>query len=338
MKRDWSVFRITILLYAIVVLLPLNYYFANRSFESMQNDGVTMNRLVYINGTIQRVVGIDDTAERQKLIDEIEVSLKAIDHDFLQASSNIEYVALFRANEGYNATIEAWIELKMALEQQQPIGVYGDKCWREVNSFSNMAEEMLSYKSETMLDRLYLSLIFTMLSVIVLVFFIRLYIRIQIQKHAIHDHVTGLYNKKYYNEALQKAKLLATRQEHSLSLLVLSFDNYEEMHKDIDKKQFELFLQEFSKQFREFFRQSDTICRIEANSFVAISPDASLENAQKLALRLEKRLTLHKFELKSSVDLRIGVANYHKDSGLPLLEEAQEVMKRNPLVSVGGDL
>jgi len=336
MKRDWSVFRITVLLYAIVVLLPLNYYFANRSFESMQSDGVTMNRLVYINGTIQRLIAMDDMPQRQSLIEEVELSFKTIDHDFLQASSNAEYVTLFRANEGYNAMIEAWISLKLAFNEPDLAKALGDQCWREVNSFSKTAEEMLAYKSETMLDRLYLSLLFTMLVVIALVFLIRLYIRIQIEKHAIHDHLTGLYNKKYYNEALQKAKLLATRQGSPLSLLVISFDRYDEISKSVDKKQFEAFLVEFSNQFREFFRQSDTICRIDANCFVAITPDANIENEQQLALRLEKQLNIHQFDLQTAVELRIGVASYHKESGMPLLEEAQEVMKRNGPVSIGG--
>jgi len=338
MKRDWSVFRITILLYAIVVLLPLNYYFANQSFESMQGDGVTMNRLVYINGTIQRIIGLDDVAEREQLTAEVEHSFKVIDEDFLQSSSNAEYVALFRANERYEAMIETWISLKTAFGDPDLVQVLGAKCWREVNSFSDMTEEMLAYKSETMLDRLYLSLIFTMLSVITLVFLIRLYIQIQIKKHAIHDHVTGLYNKKYYNEVLQHAKLLAIRQESPLSMLVLSFENYDVLKKSLDKKQFENFLQEFAKHFREFFRQSDTVCRIEANCFVAISPDANNENAQKLALRLETELSQHQFGIKTEVDLRIGVASYHKESGIALLEEAEEVMKRNALVRLGGAL
>ena len=336
MKRDWSVFRITILLYAIVVLLPFNYYFANHSFESMQNDGVTMNRLVYINGTIQRVIGLEDASQRQRLIDEIESSFKAIDHDFLQATSNTEFVALFRADEGYNGMIETWIDLKMALEEKDLADALGDKCWREVNSFAKTAEEMLAYKSGVMLDKLYLSLVFTMLTVIALIFLIRLYIRIQIQKHAIHDHVTGLYNKKYYNEALQNAKLLASRHESPLSLLTLSFDNYDDIKSTLDQKSFEAFLQEFSKQVRELFRQSDTVCRIEANRFVVIAPDASLENIQKLAVRLEKKLSIHQFELQNAVDLRMGVASYHKDNGMPILEEAEEVMKRSSTVSIGG--
>lgn len=338
MKRDWSVFRITILLYAIVVLLPFNYYFAYQSFESMQNDAVTMNRLVYINGAIQRVIGTKDSLAQETFIDEIETSFKAIDHDFLQEPANADYVTLFRADESYEDMIASWIALKMAFEEKGSISLSGDRCWKEVNGFAKMTEEMLQYKSETMLDRLYLSLIFTMLAVITLVFFIRLYIRIQIRKHAIHDDVTDLYNKKYYNEVLQKAKLLSVRQQKPLSLLVLSFEKYDELRSSLNTKEFNLFLQEFSQQFREFFRQSDTICRIEDNCFVAISPDADLENAKNLALRLEKHLRLHQFQLNTQVNLRVGFASYQKESGMILLEEAQEVMMRNELVPLGGDV
>jgi len=336
MKRDWSVFRITMLLYAIVVLLPINYYFARNSFNSMQNDGITMNRLVYINGTIQRIILLGDGDMKEELISNVDTAFKEIDQKFLQASNNSEYVSLFRANERYESMIQTWSDLKIALDEQDVSDGLGAKCWREVNSFSKMTEEMLAYKSETMLDRLYLSLLFTMLSVIVLVFLVRWYIRVQLQKHAIHDHVTGLYNKKYYNEILQKSKLLATRQDTPLSLLVLSFEGYDKLVSRISKKEMTQFLQEFSTQFREFFRQSDTVCRVDDNMFVVITPEADLENIQKLALRLENRLDQHLFSIKLDVEIRIGVATYDKEGGAQLLEEAQSAMQQSALVQLGG--
>ncbi len=188
---------------------------------------------------------------------------------------------------------------------------------------------------DSILDKLYLSLIFSMIAVLALVVFVRLYIKVQIEKHAIHDHVTGLYNKKYYNEVLQKTKVLSVRQEHEMSLLVLSFEAYEQLEKKMDKKAFKLFLQEFSQQFREFFRQSDIICRVEKNVFVAIMPDIDSENVQKLAQRLEKKLGSHQFEARGAIELRIGTATYDKESTLTLLDEAIEVMKRDPLVRLG---
>ena len=60
------------------------------------------------------------------------------------------------------------------------------------------------------------------------------------------------------------------------------------------------------------------------------------ENEQNLALRLEKHLNLHRFKLKTVANLRVGTASYHKDSGMPHMEEAQEAMKRNHAVSIGG--
>ena len=85
MKKDWSVFRITILLYVIVFILPFNYYVTKRSFESMQSDGATMNRLVYINGAIQRIVGLQDSPERTLLVKGIDASFQAIDQGFMQS-------------------------------------------------------------------------------------------------------------------------------------------------------------------------------------------------------------------------------------------------------------
>ena len=336
MKRDWSVFKITILLYAIVVLLPINYYFAVSSFSSMQNDGVTMNRLVYINGTIQRILLLDAGDTRNVLVEDVETAFKVINQKFLLAENNSEYVTLFRANESYDSMIQTWMNLKTNLNKKDISRRLGIECWREINTFSAITEEMLTYKGETMLDRLYLSLLFTMLAVIILVFSIRFYIQVQIKKHAIHDHVTGLYNKKYYNEVLQKSKLLATRQETALSLLVLSFEDYEKLITRTNKKEVTQFLQEFSTQFREFFRQSDTVCRIDNNTFVSITPEADLESVKKLALRLENRLHQHLFSFKFDIQVRIGVATYDKEGGTQLLEDAHDVMTESALVRLGG--
>jgi len=335
MKRDWSIFRITVLLYAIVVLLPLNYYFAKDSFSSMQNDAETMQKLVYINGAIQRLTTVKDGEQLAQDMVAIEDALKTIDHDFLQLPANQKYIRLFRADEAYNSVLTAWIDYKRTGTQTPEHLQAAEKCWHEVNSFSNLSKEMVSYKNESILDKLYLSLIFSMIAVLSLVVFVRLYIKIQIEKHAIHDHITGLYNKKYYNEVLQKSKVLSIRQENPMSLLVLSFEHYEQLHKKMDHKSFNSFLQEFSRQFREFFRQSDTICRVEDNVFVAVMPDINSEHVQKLAERLEKRLELHKFEIRSSVEVRIGTATYGKENDLSLLEEAIEVMKRDPLIRLG---
>ena len=51
-KKDWSVTRITALLYVIVLFIPLNYYFVKHHFDDTQNDAKTMNHLVFIGSTL----------------------------------------------------------------------------------------------------------------------------------------------------------------------------------------------------------------------------------------------------------------------------------------------
>ena len=337
MKKDWSVFRITVLLYAVVVLLPLNYYFAVSSFESMKNDPKTMNNLVYINGAMQRVSAIADLVERDALIEGVTTSLNKIDNDFLKNPNNIEFVKLFRADESFDAVKRTWINLKSALNDDKDLAILSQKCGKELNHFALTIEDMLEYKSKNMLDRLYLSLIFTMLIVIAIIFFIRMYIHIQIEKHAIHDHVTGLYNQSYYKEALQTAKSLSTRRKSPLSLIVLSLVHYDACKKKMGPKQFRQFLQKFSAVLIDDFRQSDVVCRIEENSFVIITPDASLENTEKLVLRLIEHLKQHSFN-HQIIELRIGVASYDNSGKIDLFEEAKKKMDDNSSIVIGSAL
>ena len=197
---------------------------------------------------------------------------------------------------------------------------------------------MLTYKNEMLIDGLYLSLIFTMLSIIALIFMIRLYMRIEIKKHAIHDHLTGLYNRKYFNEALQKAKLLSMRHKSPLSLFTFAFEDYEDIKRSMKKGEFEAFLKDFSNQLKHFFRHSDMVCRIEENSFVVIAPDVSIEVAKNVEEHLEKKLGEHQFALKKAVNLRMGLTGSQKENEESLYQEANEAIVLNSVYRLGGRL
>ena len=338
MKLNWSVFRITVLLYIIVAMLPLNYYFAKHSFDSMQSDGSTMKQLVVLNGAVQRVVLLKEKQERQNVIDYIDRAFISIYSDFIMAPANAEYIELFRAQESFDAMKEAWTILKENLNDSDRAMFLSEKVFQEVNAFSKMTKDMLEYKSETMLDSLYVSLVVTMLFVLSLVFVIRFYIHLQIEKHAIHDSVTGLYNKKYYVEALQKAKLFSVRHHVPLSLIALSINNYDELKKSMNKREFEALLSSLSKILEEFFRQSDTISRIEPNCFVVLAEASPIEAIAKILERLEKDLSDLELNRNVIAKIQIGYAVYDKDSTQSVLDKAKEIMPEHEVVVAGRSL
>lgn len=306
MKKDWSTIRITLLLYLIVLFIPVNYYFVKESFKSMKNDAATMNSLVLLSGAIQTLSFEDDIHEKEILIKSIYSSLVAIENKFINFPSNKEYVTLFRAGEMFFLLKNAYEKLEKSTQNSTEMKAVADKFSMEINAFSKLAEEMASYKIETALNKLYISLAFTMLLIIVLIFVVRTYIRLQFLKHTIYDHVTGLYNKKYFDSVLQNSKELAIRHNRQLSLLMLSINNYDKLKGTLNKADFEKSLKELSTVFSNLFRHSDTVCRIEKDCFASIAPDASLANIKKISLRLEQELQSKLLKSKIELHLSIG--------------------------------
>lgn len=338
MKKDWSALKITVLLYFIVMLIPINYYFAKESFRSTQNDASVMNHLVFIGGAVPALATTENSDKNSRLIKEIDSSLEAIEKNYINFPPNKEYVSLLRADKIFNSLKQSYKELKESLNDSQALRVHSNKIAGDINAFSTTAQEMMTYKINTILDTLYISLAFTMLLIVILIFFIRTYIRLQFLKHTIHDHLTGLYNKEYFESVLENAKLLVARENRPLSLLMLSINNYEELNKSLSKTDFEKHIKKFSTVFSHFFRHSDTVCRIEENCFVSITPDASLANIKKLSLRLEQELQSKLSSSTIRLNISIGVATHEENGSFSLIEESKKNMQDNPAIKLGDAL
>lgn len=335
MKNDWSAIRVTLLLYLIVLFIPLNYYFANESFRSMKNDAMTMNSLVLLSGAVQELSIEDDLHKREILTKSIDSSLDSVEQNFISFLPNKEYVELFRAKEMFSLVKSAYEKLETTAPNGTQTSAAADRVLMEINTFSKLLEEMASYKIDTALNKLYISLAFTMLLVVLLVFVVRTYIRLQFFKHTIYDHVTGLYNKKYFETVLQNSKELAIRRNSPLSLLLLSIKNYDEQNSSLDKAEFEKYTKEFSGIFSHFFRHSDTVCRIEKDCFASIAPDASFSNMQKISLRLQKELHSKLSKSKIELQISIGIASCEDDAPCLILKEAKKNMENFSAFSVG---
>lgn len=335
MRKDWFAIRITLLLYLIVLLIPINYYFAKESFNSIRNDAATMNNLVLLSGAVQSLSHEDNLHKKELLMNSIDSSLSAVEQNFINFSPNKEYVELFRAQKMFSLLKNAYKKLETAIENGAEVRANIDKVSMEINAFSKVTEEMAKYKIETALNKLYISLAFTMLLVIILIFAVRTYIRLQFFKHTIYDHVTGLYNKKYFDSVLQNSKELAIRHNRPLSLLLLSINNYDEQNSSLNKTDFEKSLEEFISIVSHFFRHSDTVCRIEKNCFASIAPDASLANIRKISLRLQKELQSKLSKSKIELQISIGIASCDNDTPCTILEEARENMEKFSAIKLG---
>lgn len=336
LKKDWSAIKITILLYFVVLLIPLNYYFAKESFDIMQNDAKIMNRVVFVSKELPNLIISNDHKDRDFLMEKIDDSFKTIEQMFIQYPPNREYIDLFNADEVYGSLKLSYKKLKVALKNNNSTKDYASTLNQEVSAFSKITEDIMSYKIEATLDRFYISMLITMISIITLVFLIRIYIKLQFLKHTVHDHITGLYNKKYFENILKNTTILATRQDRSFSLLILFISNHDDLQKSLSKKSFEKNLKEVAMVFSHFFRQSDTVCKIEKDYFVSIMPDATSADINKLLSRLEKELKSKYPNASGKMNICIGAATFNNESAVSLLEEAKKNMQTCSTITIGG--
>ena len=55
MPKEWSSFRITLVLYLVVLLLPFSFYFVYTSFQTMQSDTNIVRQSSWSAGAMQHI-------------------------------------------------------------------------------------------------------------------------------------------------------------------------------------------------------------------------------------------------------------------------------------------
>jgi len=145
----------------------------------------------------------------------------------------------------------------------------------------------------------------------------------QLYQQTITDPLTGLFNRRYFDERLQQEFSRASRYRRHFSLVIIDIDGFKQAN-DLHGHAFgDEMLVKASKLFLEVLRDEDTIYRYGGDEFAMILPETPKEGAIELAERLRrkfaKRCCVEDKRLKFT--LSIGIAS-HPDDG----EEEDELV------------
>ena len=152
-------------------------------------------------------------------------------------------------------------------------------------------------------------------------------LRIQLQEQAIRDPLTGVFNRRYFAEALDKETARAVREKSPFSLIVLDVDFFKKVNDTYGHKCGDLVLQSLAKFLQENTRRSDIVCRFGGEEFVILMPDAAVQDAFERAERFRKEFALQVVEhegkhVKSTFSAGIASFPIHSDAGETLLSMA----------------
>lgn len=103
---------------------------------------------------------------------------------------------------------------------------------------------------------------------------------------ALHDSLTGLFNRRFFDEALVQQIETAMRYKRDLSLVLFDLDGLKKINDDGGHAAGDEALRTFANHLRQTARQADLICRIGGDEFAVILPETPFAGARRFVDRL----------------------------------------------------
>ena len=159
-------------------------------------------------------------------------------------------------------------------------------------------------------------------------------LREALRAQSIRDPLTGLYNRRYLAEMLEREIRRAVRAEQSLGILMLDLDHFKKFNDTYGHDAGDTVLREAASFLSKSIRMEDTLCRFGGEEFVILLPTADLESSRGRAERIRSRLreltVLHRGQLLGMITISIGVSALpeHGTAAKELLASADAALYR----------
>lgn len=159
-------------------------------------------------------------------------------------------------------------------------------------------------------------------------------LREALRNQSIRDSLTGVFNRRYLEEALEREIRRATRSEQSLGVLMLDLDHFKTFNDTYGHEAGDTVLRETAMLLSHCVRTEDAVCRYGGEEFMIILPAASLHATQSRAeyirLKVHELTLTHQGRPLGRVTASFGVACFpdHGATRQMLLEAADAALYR----------
>jgi diguanylate cyclase (GGDEF)-like protein len=151
-----------------------------------------------------------------------------------------------------------------------------------------------------------------------------------VREQAIHDALTGLYNRRYLEETLPREMASAKRRGAPMAIILLDVDHFKAINDTFGHQEGDRTLQRLAMMLDENTREGDIACRYGGDEFVLVLPDTPLADAVDKAERLRQECAACAQGELTDITISLGVACApdHGDEGGRVLLVADRALYR----------
>ncbi len=137
-------------------------------------------------------------------------------------------------------------------------------------------------------------------------------LREELRAEAIHDPLTGLFNRRYLEETLPRELHRARRAHAPLCVAMLDLDDFKRFNDTYGHDAGDSLLRELGRLLLGKLRKSDISCRYGGEEFVLVLPDSSLADAkqriEQIRSQIKELRIPHGDQVLSALTVSAGVA------------------------------
>jgi diguanylate cyclase (GGDEF)-like protein/PAS domain S-box-containing protein len=157
----------------------------------------------------------------------------------------------------------------------------------------------------------------------------------QLYERALHlaftDNLTGLYNRRYLLDQLDRDFARANRNGSPLSLVMMDLDGLKVINDRFGHNEGDVVLKKLGRILKQNTRASDIAARWGGDEFVLLAPDTDSKGTYIIGERIRSQLEHCRLKLvgeEISISVSVGIASYplHSSGVTELIKRADEAM------------
>ena len=157
-------------------------------------------------------------------------------------------------------------------------------------------------------------------------------LRSTLKQQSIRDPLTGMFNRRYMEETLEREILRATRNNEPVGVIMLDIDHFKRFNDSFGHQAGDVLLQSLGHFFLAHVRGEDVACRYGGEEFILLLPGSNLEKSRERAEELREKVKYmnvnYQGQTLGTITLSFGVAVFPEHGTAPdyLVQAADQAL------------